>query len=126
METVQLAIVGSRIYGELYYPLFKGIVDRFINDRYPVKIIVIVTGDEPNGIDSLAARYAKENNYECIVFKARWDLYGKSAGPRRNTDIVNLADEMLAIPSKSSIGTKDSMRKMQAVNKPLFVSSWDT
>lgn len=125
MQTINFAIVGSRDYGEEYYILFRALVDKFIEMHYKDKIIVIITGDEPRGIDHLAALYAKEKNYECVVFKARWDLYGNVAGPRRNTHIVNLAQEMLAFPSKTSKGTKNSIEQMQSVNKPVYVWNWD-
>lgn len=42
-----------------------------------------------NGVDSLAARYAKENNIKEICMPADWSL-GKMAGPVRNQEMVNL------------------------------------
>ncbi len=119
-ELLNLAIVGSRTMGIQYYDLFKVIVNKFINTNFPHKIITIVTGDEPRGIDFLASKYAKENNMKCIVFQADWKQYEKAAGPIRNAQIVKNSDVMLALPSFSGRGTQNSIKQMMEAKKPVW------
>ena len=48
--------------------------------------IRIVSGGA-RGADTLAERYAKENDYDIKVMKADWDRHGKSAGYKRNVEM---------------------------------------
>lgn len=51
------------------------------------------------GADSLAGRYAEENSIPCIRVSALWDQYGKSAGYRRNVEMLTYnPDVVLAFP----------------------------
>ena len=50
----------------------------------------IITGD-CRGADRIAFKIASRLGIDNIVYRARWDLYGKAAGPKRNL-------EMLAFP----------------------------
>ncbi len=52
--------------------------------------ITIIEGGA-SGADALAKRYAKEQGYELLEFKAKWNLYGKMAGPIRNGEMVSFA-----------------------------------
>ena len=48
------------------------------------------------------------NNFNCRVFSADWKKYGKSAGPKRNKEMIDArvgVTTLLAIPIKSSKGT---------------------
>lgn len=45
------------------------------------------------GVDSLAARYCKENKILEIKMEADWNNYGNAAGPLRNQQMVDLIKE---------------------------------
>ena len=107
-QTLQmnLAIVGSRFFNN--YNKFKEIVDQYIVDNgFPNKLV----SGGAKGVDTMAERYAKEYDIPIEVFKPEWDKLGKKAGIVRNTDIINNATHVLALPSKKSIGTFDSINK---------------
>lgn len=70
------------------------------------QVTEIITGGAP-GIDSLAERYAKENNIPIQVFHADWEKHGKKAGPIRNKLMANNADALIAIWDGKSPGTKN-------------------
>ncbi len=78
---------------------------------------VIISGGA-SGADALAENYARENGIVLQVFAAEWKKFGKSAGPMRNTLIVNECTHMLAFPSKNGAGTQDSMEKAVRQGKP--------
>ena len=101
-----LAIVGSRDYDD--YDNFKIIVKKYIKKHGTPELIV---SGGASGIDSLAEKYAKEFDIPIKIFYAKWKKYGKKAGPHRNTKIVNMSTHILAMPSKSSIGTYDTINK---------------
>ncbi len=76
-------VAGSRTFND--YDLLEHKLNAFLSVKKHIDQahIVIVSGGA-KGADALAERYAKEKGYELKVFKADWNLYGKSAGYRRN------------------------------------------
>lgn len=63
-----------------------------------------------NGADKLGERFAKEYNLKIKRFPANWDLYGKSAGYKRNEQMALYAKEdngiLIAFWNGKSKGTK--------------------
>jgi hypothetical protein len=52
------------------------------------QITEILVGDA-SGVDSIVKQWCRYNEMECKVFEANWKEYGKSAGPIRNSEILN-------------------------------------
>lgn len=71
-----------------------------INDE-----IQIVCG-KARGADKLGEQYARERRYKVIYFPADWDLYGKSAGFKRNVQMAEYADALVAFWDGKSPGTR--------------------
>ncbi len=69
------------------------------------KEVEIVSGTAA-GADTLGERYAQEKGYEVKKFPAQWDLYGKSAGYKRNQQMAEYADGLIAFWDGKSKGTK--------------------
>lgn len=117
---IKLAIVGSRNFTD--YSLFKQVVSTFLEEfksefpDFDYSSITIVSGGA-QGADSLAKKFAIENNYPLIVFPPDWNKYGKAAGPIRNTLIVNECTHLIAFPSKDGSGTQDSINKAENAKK---------
>lgn len=87
-------------------------VERIMHYWFPDfdKITGIVSGGAP-GIDTMAEMFAERNGIEMKVFPAEWNLYGRAAGPMRNTSIVDYCDMLVAFPDEASVGTRDSIKK---------------
>lgn len=115
-----LAIVGSRSFTN--YLLLKETIDRFYPS--PGDITEIVSGGA-KGADSLAERYAHENNIKMIRLPPKWrDARGKynpRAGLDRNKDIVSKAAHVIAFWSNNSKGTLDSINYAKKLRKRLNV-----
>ena len=121
---MKLAIVGSRSYNN--YDIFKRCLLNNL-DLHSINIDdidSIVSGGAP-GIDILAERFAKEFCKQMVIYRAEWDKYGRKAGPMRNTSIANTCDTMIAFYKKSSVGTFDSIRKANSLNKKLITIDLD-
>lgn len=58
------------------------------------------------GADSVGDVYAAEKDYSVKYFPAEWDKYGKSAGYRRNEQMAEYADALVAFWDGKSKGTK--------------------
>ena len=108
---IKYAIIGSRSFND--YRLLKHILD-------PIIIYCIVSGGA-NGADTLAERYAKENNIQTEIYPADWNKYGKSAGYIRNKDIICGCDKVIAFWDGSSKGTYHSIKMARKLNKDVEI-----
>ncbi len=108
---MKVAVIGSRTFDD--YELVKETLSN-------IDITLLVSGGA-KGADSLGERYANENNIETLIFKPDWKKYGPSAGPLRNTDIVNNADTIIAFWDNESRGTKDSITKAEKLGKEVII-----
>lgn len=71
---------------------------------------VVIEG-EARGADLLSAKAAEEMGIEVERYPARWELYGRSAGPIRNKQMLDEGRPQMVIAFHSDItqskGTKD-------------------
>lgn len=111
---MRVAIVGSRNFGKLH------LVREYVMDRLKAGEDVVVSGGA-RGVDSIAEQAAVDAGIEVRVFPAQWQLYGRSAGYRRNVDIVNDADRVVAFWDGSSRGTKHTIDIAHEKGKPTEV-----
>lgn len=101
--TKYVLIAGSRDFED--YRTAKKYIDFCLeNIRKQYKIIIISGG--ANGADKLGERYAHENRMKCIYYYPDWEKYGKSAGPRRNSEMVKKADYVICFWDGESRGTR--------------------
>jgi len=73
------------------------------------------------GADKLGERYAKDNKIPCVVYSAKWDKFGKSAGPIRNIEMANHADALIAFWDGQSKGTQHMIDAMLERQKEVHV-----
>ena len=128
---MKVAVIGSRGFAD--YGIVKDYLDRLNAMR---DITVIISGGA-QGADSLGERWADENRVAKRVYEAKWrDLthqdtlvkvnssgyrYDARAGFRRNRDIVDAADVILAFWNMSSPGTGDSIGYAKKTRKPIKI-----
>lgn len=97
----KVIIAGGRDFND--YNLLKSKCDFYLS-KINEEIEIVCGGAK--GADSLGERYAKEKGLSIRYFCADWDLYGKSAGYRRNVEMGNYADALIAFWDGKSKGTK--------------------
>lgn len=69
------------------------------------EITEVVSG-KARGVDTMGEQWAKENNIPIKEFPADWKKFGRSAGPRRNEEMGDYADALIAVWDGESKGTK--------------------
>lgn len=101
----KVIIAGGRDFND--YELLKKKCDYYLSnlDRADV---VIVSG-AARGADKLGEQYAKERGYKIDSHPADWDKYGKSAGYRRNKEMVDIASAAICFWDGKSKGTKHTI-----------------
>ena len=76
--------------------------------------LTIILSGLAKGADTLAVRYADEQDFQCLGYTADWGQFGKSAGIRRNAQMADNADALIAFWDGSSRGTKNMIEQAQA------------
>ena len=99
----RIIIAGGRDFND--YNLLKEKIDNIISDKRKTHQIYIVSG-KARGADSLGEKYANENGLNIMEFPADWDKHGKSAGYKRNLEMAENADALIAFWDGESRGTK--------------------
>ena len=74
-----------------------------------------------SGVDAMAEQYAAEHGLQLSIYPADWRRYGRAAGPKRNFEMANEADAVIAFWDGSSKGTKNMIDIADKLNKILFV-----
>lgn len=80
---------------------------------------VVIEG-EASGADSLAREVANELGLQVRKYPAKWALYGRAAGPKRNQEMLDKEHTKddpikvcLAFPMRGSKGTYDMIRRAE-------------
>lgn len=117
-ETKRVLIAGCRNFDN--YFLAKNFIDNCIS-RIRVNNRIIIVSGGANGADKLAEIYAAENNYKFECYLPDWKKYGKSAGPKRNLEMVKKSDYVICFWDVNSRGTKSTVSYAVKYNKPIKI-----
>jgi len=112
---MKVIIAGSR--GIKDYATVRDAVQR---SDFPISRVL---SGMAQGVDALAVRYAKENSLPCDRFPAEWSKWGRSAGYRRNVQMAQNADALVAVWDGKSPGTKHMIDVAKARGLRIFVVS---
>ena len=97
----RVIIAGGRDFNN--YELLQKSMDRLLVNI--TEDIAVVCG-MARGADTLGETYAKDRGYEVHYYPADGDQFGKSAGYRRNEQMAQNADALVAFWDGCSRGTK--------------------
>ena len=106
---MKVAIIGSR-------GLFVENFDSYL----PKAVTEIVTGGA-KGIDSCAMNYALTHHIKLTTFLPDYRRFGRGAPLKRNLEIINYADFLLAFWDGSSKGTRFVIEECGRRNLPIGV-----
>ena len=98
---MRVIIAGSRSITDMAF-VFDAIT---LFDLFDHEITEVVSGTA-EGVDRIGEQWAEEHCVAVQRFPADWKLHGKSAGYKRNEEMAEYADALLAIWDEESKGTK--------------------
>lgn len=75
------------------------------------------------GVDTFGIRWAEERGLPVMRYPADWDRYGKSAGPRRNSQMAVVADALVALWDGESPGTRHMIQEADKRGLRVYVFS---
>lgn len=91
----------------------------------PWKPTVVLSGTA-EGVDRLGERWANMNNIPIEQYPADWGKYGKRAGFRRNWQMAEKADALVAIWDGKSRGTAHMIRVAREKKLQVYVVRYMT
>jgi hypothetical protein len=114
---MKLIIAGSHTFTD-----YQRLCQVFAPERY--RITQVITGGA-RGADQLGYRWAWKHAVRHQLFRADWERFGKSAGVRRNFQMAQAGDVLLAFWDEQSPGTRHLITCMQELGKPVVVIRTD-
>lgn len=114
----KIVVAGCRYYQN--YEEAREYINYCISNIKNKYTLIFVSGGCIGG-DFLGEKYARENGYEIERYMAEWDKYGRSAGPKRNEKMAQIADYVICFWDGESKGTKSMISSARKYNKPLRI-----
>ena len=106
---MKVAVIGSR-----------NIVVEDLERYLPTGVTQLVSGGA-RGVDSCVRSYAERMNIPLVEFLPDYQRFGKAAPLKRNEEIVNYADCVVALWDGASRGTQSVIKYCQKQEKPLTI-----
>ena len=110
---MKLIIAGSRTFTD-----YQRLCQVLAPDRH--RIAQVITGGT-RGADQLGYRWAWKHQVRHQLFRAEWARFGKSAGMRRNYQMAQAGDVLVACWDSQSPGTAHMIQCMEQLGKPVVV-----
>lgn len=98
---MKVIVAGSRSFNN--YGLLEKKLNKILSRC--IASAEIVSGGA-KGADTMGERYAKAHKLSVHRFPAQWEKYGRSAGYKRNAEMAEFADALVAFWDGASRGTE--------------------
>ena len=123
MDNFKVIIAGSRGFSN--YRLLREQCNKYLREKKKTSNIIIVSG-HARGADTLGEKYAQDEGFDLEIYPAQWKKLGKQAGYRRNEQMAEVADALIAFWDGESKGTKHMIDIMNAKNLQVKVVEYET
>jgi CTP:molybdopterin cytidylyltransferase MocA len=121
---MKVLICGSRtVEGQELEHRVRLVLDDLYMSHESAEWEVVAGG--ARGADSIGARWAEDHQIKCTVVRADWDRHGRSAGFKRNLEMLDLEPDLVVAfvdkPLASSRGTAHTVKTARARSIPTRV-----
>ena len=103
-----------------------GKLDNLLSAKRKGQEIVIISGTA-RGADQFGELYARARGFKIERYPADWDTHGKSAGYKRNVEMAENADALVALWDGKSRGTKhmlDIARERSIPSRTIYFETY--
>ena len=107
----RVIVAGSRTFND--YGRLECVLNHLLSNT--MDDIEIVCG-AARGADALGEQYALKQGFSLRYFPAEWERYGRTAGYRRNEQMAEYADALIAFWDGQSKGTRHMIDLAQKYN----------
>jgi hypothetical protein len=98
---MKLLVCGGRDFDNYVH------LARVLDALHGVKPVARVIHGGARGVDAMAGRWARARGIPCDVYPAEWDKFGKSAGMRRNADMLRNGQPDMVAAFPGGKGTRN-------------------
>ena len=119
---MKVIIAGSRGFSD--FQLMYEKCEEVLANRDDVEIV----SGTAKGADKMGEHYASLKGFKVKQFPADWEKYGKSAGYKRNLEMAEYSDVLIAFWDGSSRGTKhmiDLANSKKIIVHVIEYNQWD-
>ena len=88
------------------------------------KITTVISGCA-RGVDTFGEQYAEEHGIPVERHPADWERFGRSAGPRRNQEMAQCAEALIAVLYPGSRGTENMIQQAKAAGLKIHVKYFE-
>ena len=113
---MKLAIVGTRNPGVTYQEWEK----LLLNKINPDEIQMVISGGA-KGVDTFAKLFAARHHKPYMEFAPQYDVYGRYATLKRNTQIVKESSPFIGFPSAEPKGNYHTNNPAQRLGRRVIV-----
>lgn len=118
-----VAVVGSRSFASNL--TLERVCKEICKDEFKTNEITHFVSGGAVGPDSWGEEIADAFGVEKTIFYPDWEKYGRSAGFRRNEDIVKMADLVVAFWDGTPGGTRHDLDLCEKMGKEVSLYTWD-
>lgn len=115
LQPFRVIIAGGRNFND--YDYLETTCD-YLHERKPFTEVICGLA---RGADSLGKRWAYSRNIPVVGFPAMWHSYDNAAGPKRNQEMADAADALIAFHDGISRGTADMIARAERKGIPVRV-----
>lgn len=116
MEEIKVIVAGGRDFNN--YQDAEEVLLHYadkLGDEYGLSIVC----GGARGADLMGKLFSDKHNAQIYHFPADWNTHGKSAGYRRNVEMADFADRLIAFWDNKSKGTNHMINIMNQKRKPV-------
>ena len=121
IATVRWCVVGSRGFRG---PAFRAFLTEKLDALALIEPPGLMISEGCRGPDQMAELWGAERGVCAVRHLPKWHEYGRSAGPRRNAEMVRYATRLIAFWDGSSAGTASSIGLAKAKLIPVDIHLW--
>jgi hypothetical protein len=119
----KVIIAGGRSFSN--YAALKKVIEQYLDTIDTKTLSLEVVSGNANGADKLGERYAEEHNHTLHIRPAKWQREDgstdKGAGYKRNIEMANESDALIAFWNGESKGTAHMIQTIKKLNKPAYL-----
>ena len=115
---MKIVIAGNRSFHD-----YQLLCETLAPERH--RITQVITGGA-RGADQLGFRWALKHHIRSRCFAPDWERFGKTAGVRRNHQMAQAGDLLIAFWDGQSAGTAHMVQCMHQLGKPVVVVRFAT
>lgn len=109
---MRVLVCGTRTFSD------EKFIFEVLDEYHAASPITLIIEGEARGADTIARLWAESRDVEVAKFPAKWDVYGRAAGPIRNAVMLQQKPDLVMgfydVEVVDSKGTKDMCSRARA------------